>query len=174
MTDAPNYFELLSLTPSFEVDLAKLGADYRALAKTVHPDRFVSASDTERREALAKAASLNDAYQTLKNTTSRALYLLALQGRPVSTETTIQDGEFLFQQMQWREELEELQALASFDAIAPFKQRLTQARAELNQLFAAVWQDPEQLELAEKYARRMQFLDKLTTEIRQLEERLDD
>lgn len=76
--------------------------------------------------------------------------------------------------MQWREELEELQALASFDAIAPFKQRLTQARAELNQLFAAVWQDPEQLELAEKYARRMQFLDKLTTEIRQLEERLDD
>ena len=174
MTDSKNYFEQLSLAPSFEVDLSALGANYRELAKSVHPDRFVAASDAERREALARAAVLNDAYQTLKSTTARAMYLLKLQGRSVSPETTIQDGEFLFQQMEWREELEELQALADLAAIAPFKKRLAQARAELDQLFAGVWNDTAQLELAEKYARRMQFLDKLTTEIRQLEERLDD
>ena len=174
MSPTENYFAQLALSPSFEVSLNQLGANYRERAKDVHPDRFVAAGDAERREALAKAAVLNDAYQTLKNPTSRALYLLDLQGRPVSTETTIQDTEFLFQQMQWREELEDLQAAASYEAIAPFKQRLTQARTELYQSFSGAWQQTEQLELAEKYARRMQFLDKLAAEVKQLEERLDD
>ncbi|MFT0213500.1 co-chaperone HscB [Pseudomonas sp. F1_0610] len=173
MGDSNNYFALFSVEPSFEVDLKKLGELYRELAREVHPDRFVQASDTERRQALERSATLNDAYNTLKDTTSRALYLLRLLGEEIPQEATVQDPEFLFQQMQWREELEELQALADLEAVDRFVKRIKQDRNQLDQEFSATWQDNNHAH-AELLARRMQFFDKLTYEARQLQERLDD
>ena len=76
--------------------------------------------------------------------------------------------------MQWREELEDLQDSADLAGIAVFKRRLKDAQQELNESFAACWNDAAQREQAERLMRRMQFLDKLTYEVRQLEERLDD
>lgn len=173
MGESKDYFALFSLTPSFEVDLKKLGALYRELAKEVHPDRFVQAVDAQRRQALERSATLNDAYNTLKDTTSRALYLLRLLGEEVPQEATVQDTAFLFQQMQWREELEELQEQANLDGVEVFIKRIKQDRNQLDQEFSAVWQDKNHAH-AELLARRMQFFDKLTYEARQLQERLDD
>lgn len=173
MGDSNDYFALFSLEPSFEVDLKRLGERYRELAKEVHPDRFVQAGDAERRQALERSATLNDAYNTLKDTTSRALYLLRLLGEEIPQEATVQDTEFLFQQMQWREELEELQALADLNAVDEFVRRIKQDRNQLDQEFSAIWQDKNHAH-AELLARRMQFFDKLTYEARQLQERLDD
>lgn len=84
------------------------------------------------------------------------------------------DPEFLMQQMQWREELEDLHDSADMGGIAAFKRRLKVAQQELNNSFAACWDDAAQREQAERLMRRMQFLDKLNYEVRQLEERLDD
>lgn len=89
-------------------------------------------------------------------------------------EATVQDPAFLMQQMQWREELEDLQDEADLAGVAVFKTRLKAAQQLLNDSFAAIWQDEAQREEAERLVRRMQFLDKLTQEVRQLEERLDD
>ncbi len=55
-----------------------------------------------------------------------------------------------------------------------FKRRLKTAQDELNESFAACWDDAAQRDQAERLMRRMQFLDKLSYEVRQLEERLDD
>ncbi len=84
------------------------------------------------------------------------------------------DPEFLLQQMELREELEDLQDSADLAGVAAFKRRLKTAQDVLNQSFAACWNDAAQREQAERLMRRMQFLDKLTYEVRQLEERLDD
>lgn len=81
------------------------------------------------------------------------------------------DPDFLLQQMELREELEELDDL---DGVAVFKKRLKAAQDTLNEDFAACWDDAAQREQAERLMRRMQFLDKLAQEVRQLEERLDD
>ena len=89
-------------------------------------------------------------------------------------EVTVHDPDFLMQQMQWREELEELQDEADLAGVAVFKRRLKTAQDELNESFAACWDDASQREQAERLMRRMQFLDKLSYEVRQLEERLDD
>ncbi len=89
-------------------------------------------------------------------------------------EATIQDTDFLMQQLQWREELEDLQDAGDSAGIPAFRQRLKDAQRDIEQAFAAIWQDPAQREPAERLVRRMQFLDKLASEIRQLEERLDD
>ena len=171
---SPCHFALFDLQPDFRLDLAQLSARYRELAKAVHPDRFADAGEREQRLALERSASLNEAYQTLKNAPRRALYLLALRGRELPLEVTVQDPEFLFQQMHWREELEELQNGADLDGVTAFKKRLKSAQEELDQAFAVCWDDDARREEAERLVRRMQFLDKLAHEVRDLEERLDD
>jgi molecular chaperone HscB len=170
----PCHFALFDLQPSFLLDLDQLAVRYRELAREVHPDRFADAAEREQRRALEKSAGLNEAYQVLKSPTQRARYLLAVSGREVPQEATIHDPDFLLQQMQWREELEELQDAADLPGLAVFKKRLKNAQDELNARFAACWNDPALREQAERLMRRMQFLDKLSYEVRQLEERLDD
>ncbi len=169
----PCHFALFDLQPGFSLDLDLLATRYRELARSVHPDRFADAPEAEQRVALERSATLNDAYQTLKNVPKRARYLLALKGE-VPLEVTVQDPDFLMQQMQWREELEDLQDEADLAGVAVFKRRLKVAQEELNESFAACWDDAAQREQAERLMRRMQFLDKLSYEVRQLEERLDD
>lgn len=171
---SPCHFALFELQPAFLVDQAQLSARYRELAKAVHPDRFADASDREQRLALEQSARLNEAYQTLKSAPRRALYLLALRGRELPLEVTVQDPEFLLQQMRWREELEDLQDSADLAGVATFKKRLKVAQEELDQDFAGCWDDAARREAAERLVRRMQFLDKLAHEVRDLEERLDD
>jgi len=170
----PCHFALFDLQPSFRLDLEQLAARYRELARAVHPDRFADGSEREQRLALEQSASLNEAYQTLKNAPKRARYLLAISGHEVPQEATVHDPEFLMQQMQLREELEDLQDSADLDGVAQFKRRVKVAQEQLNESFASCWDDAAQREQAERLMRRMQFLDKLSYEVRQLEERLDD
>ncbi|WP_028240029.1 co-chaperone HscB [Stutzerimonas azotifigens] len=170
----PCHFALFDLKPDFRVDEQQLASRYRELARAVHPDRFADASAQEQRHAVEQSANLNEAYQTLRDPTRRARYLLSLDGAELPLETTVQDPDFLMQQLQWREELEDLQDQADLAGVATFKSRLKQAQHALNDEFAAVWKDAARREEAERLVRRMQFLDKLSHEVRQLEERLDD
>ena len=171
---SPCHFALFELQPAFLVDQVQLSARYRELAKAVHPDRFADAGDREQRLALEQSARLNEAYQTLKSAPRRALYLLALRGRELPLEVTVQDPEFLLQQMRWREELEDLHDSVDLAGVVTFKKRLKAAQDELEEDFAACWDDAARREEAERLVRRMQFLDKLAHEVRDLEERLDD
>ncbi|WP_339487507.1 co-chaperone HscB [Pseudomonas sp. EL_65y_Pfl2_R95] len=170
----PCHFALFDLQPSFRLDLDQLATRYRELARAVHPDRFADAEAREQRVALEKSASLNEAYQTLKNAPQRARYLLALSGPELPLEVTVHDPDFLMQQIQLREELEDLQDAADVAGVLHFKRQLKIASDELNESFAVCWDDPARRDEAERLMRRMQFLDKLSHEVRQLEERLDD
>lgn len=170
----PCHFALFELQPAFRIDQQELAARYRELARAVHPDRFADAGEREQRQALERSAALNEAYQVLRSAPRRARYLLALEGHELPLEATVQDPEFLLQQMQWREELEELNDSQDLDGVATFKRRLKDAQQRLEDDFAACWEDSARRGQAERLVRRMQFLDKLSHEVRQLEERLDD
>lgn len=172
-TTQTNYFTLLGLPLAFEIELAQLSSNYREAAKAVHPDRFASSSEQDKRLAVQAAAELNQAYETLKSSTSRALYLLNLH-EAMDEETTVQDPEFLMQQMMLREELEELSDSQDAASVDAYRKRIRQFRAELDKEFATLWQDTSQREQAVRLVRRMQFIDKVLYEVRQLEERLDD
>jgi molecular chaperone HscB len=174
LVGSPCHFALFELKPAFLLDLAQLATRYRELARSVHPDRFADGTEREQRLALEHSASLNEAYQVLKNTSARARYLLGLSGGELPLEVTVQDPEFLLQQMHLREELEELQESADIAGVEAFKQRLKLGQNQLNEQFADCWNVLGSREHAERLVRRMQFLDKLSYEVRQLEERLDD
>lgn len=170
----PCHYALFDLQPEFDLDLNDLSERYRNLARQVHPDRFADAGESEQRQALERSANLNEAYQTLKSPARRARYLLSLQGHDLPLEATVQDPTFLMQQMHWREELEALHEQVDLPGIATFKVRLRDAQRALDERFAQIWRDASAREEAERLVRRMQFLDKLAQEVRELEERLDD
>ncbi len=106
-----NHFELFQLPVQFGIDSAALDSAYREVQGTVHPDRFVNATDAEKRVAMQWATRANEAYQTLKHPQKRAQYLCELNGVNLQVESnTAMPMAFLMQQMEWREALAEARA----------------------------------------------------------------
>ena len=170
-----NYFELFGLTAQFELDRHALAETYRALQMQFHPDKFAAHPERERLQAVQGAARINDAYTTLKQPLNRAEYLLSLQGVELNAEQqTLKDPLFLMQQMEWREQLEELPAANDvFAAMQTFEQELQQATrayyAELTQQLAdADWQ------VAADTVRKLKFMTKLHAELERLEDAQQD
>ena len=170
-----NYFELFHLAPSFVLDVSQLAVQYRQLQQQYHPDRYAAASDAERLQALQQASDVNAAYQTLKDPLSRAEYLLMLQGLDIRGEQqTLQDPEFLMQQLSWREELEALREAADPEAQIPvFEQRIS---SEYNRLMQSLQQAlaAVELPLAADAIRKLKFVRKLRDELSRLEDSLMD
>ncbi|MEI8632391.1 co-chaperone HscB [Vibrio sp. PP-XX7] len=168
-----NYFELFGLPTQFELDGSLLSSQFRELQKRFHPDNFASSSERDRLMSVQKASEINDAYQTLKNDISRAEYLLALHGIEIRGEQqTMQDPEFLMEQMMLREELEEIEShLHVQDALFDFETKVSnmyqQQLANIKQAFArSVWED------ASVIVRKLKFIAKLKYEIERAEEKL--
>ena len=74
-----NYFELFGLAPRYRIDKDALEERYRAFQHRVHPDRYASASDQERRVAMQQAAQINEAYRVLGDPARRAVYDASLR-----------------------------------------------------------------------------------------------
>ncbi len=170
-----NHFELFGLPFQFELDGGLLSTQFRELQRRFHPDNFATASERDRLMSVQKAAQINDAFQTLKNPISRAEYMLSEQDMDIRGEQkTLQDPEFLMQQMELREELEEISdasdpesALFDFEqqTTALYKSQLTALEQLLNQ---------EDWEEAADAVRKLKFIDKLRYEIERLEETFFD
>src|SRR3990172_4334329 len=98
-----NHFDLFQLPQHFTIDVGALDVAYHEVQNRVHPDKFVSATDAEKRVAMQWATRANEAYQTLKNPLKRAAYLCELHGIDLQTESnTSMPAAFLMQQMEWR------------------------------------------------------------------------
>jgi molecular chaperone HscB len=102
-----SHFELFGLSAAFLLDKEALEKAYRELQSRVHPDRFASAGDAERRASMQMTARVNEAYRALKDPVQRAKYILELHGVDVAFETDTQmPTDFLLQQLEMREQLE--------------------------------------------------------------------
>jgi molecular chaperone HscB len=113
-----SHFELFGLPPAFSLDLSRLDAAYRDIQSQVHPDRYAHAGDAERRASMQMTTRVNEAYRTLKSPVRRAKYLLELNGVDVAFETnTAMPPEFLMQQMEIREQLEEARNASTLDLL---------------------------------------------------------
>ncbi|CAM3541893.1 hypothetical protein VA7868_02076 [Vibrio aerogenes CECT 7868] len=167
-----NYFELFGLPTQYELDGSLLASQFRELQKKFHPDNFAAASEREQLVAVQKASEINDAYQTLKNEISRAEYILLIHGTDIRDEQrTMQDPEFLMEQMMLREELESIdqraddQALSAFEAKvdAMYKEKLADFRKQFG---LSSW------EPAADTVRKLKFISKLKYEIEQTEDKM--
>lgn len=105
--DTMNAFTQFGLEPTLELDVNALKARFESLRTQFHPDRFCLASSLERRLAMQRAADINAAYDILIHPLKRAQLLLELSGMTWDEARTVQDQDFLMQQMQLRETLDE-------------------------------------------------------------------
>jgi len=114
-----NHFELFGLTPAYALDLARLDSAYRDIQSNIHPDRHASAGDAERRASMQMTTQVNEAYRTLKSPVQRAKYLLGLNGVDAGFETnTAMPRDFLMQQMELREKLQEAKEGSELDLLS--------------------------------------------------------
>jgi molecular chaperone HscB len=144
----------------------------------MHPDRFVNASDQERRLSMQQATRINEGYQTLRDPLKRGRYLLELSGyRFDDQHHTTSDTAFLMEQMELREALAEVRGADDpFGALETIMERIaTDIVALLMQLqdnFAAA--DADNLEAAAEALMKMQFFRRLQEEVMDLEATLED
>jgi molecular chaperone HscB len=112
-------FELFGLPARFDLDRTDLDARWKALQGQVHPDRFAAQGAAAQRISMQWSVRVNEAYRRLKDPLSRAAYLCELNGVRIDAQSnTGMPSEFLFQQMQWREALEEAKGEAEVQALA--------------------------------------------------------
>lgn len=102
-----NYFRVLGMaSPSFNIDNRQLEAAYKDFQKLLHPDKFSTASQTERQFSDEQAALVNQAYSTLKVPLRRAQYMLQLHGISHDEATGPVDPALLMRVMEDREAVE--------------------------------------------------------------------
>lgn len=168
-----NHFELFHLPQRFAIDLPALDKAYREVQNRVHPDKFAHASDAEKRIAMQWATRANEAYQTLKNPYKRAAYLCELNGIDLQTESnTAMPVDFLMQQMEWREALEEAKAAKDIDALAALEAELQNARkTEVARIGEEL--DANNFSQAAQGVRKLMFLEKFAVEIGHIFEQIE-
>jgi molecular chaperone HscB len=169
-----NYFELFDVDAKFGLDLATFETNYRRLQSATHPDRFVSAIPSEKLASMQLATLANEAYQTLKNPARRAKYLLELQGIEAISETnTAMPADFLMQQMEWREALEDAKAAKDIDALEALLNELRLAAKALQTALADLLDSKKDYVTATDDARKLIFIDKVAADINKAIEQLD-
>jgi molecular chaperone HscB len=166
-----SHFELFGLAPAFSLDLGMLEQAYREMQSQVHPDRFAHAGDAERRASLQWTTRVNEAYRTLKSPVQRAKHLLELHGVDVAFETnTAMPSDFLMQQMELREKLEEAKDSSSLDSLSG---ELAAGKKSLEGEIAATIDVKKDYQGAAGLVRKLQFLHRLDEEIDEAYESLD-
>ena len=112
-------FELFGIERRFGLDGDALDGRRRALQAEVHPDRFAAEGAAAQRVAMQWAVRVNEAYRRLKDPVKRAAYLCELNGAAIAAESnTAMPTEFLMQQLQWREALDDASTVQEVETIA--------------------------------------------------------
>ena len=168
-----NHFELFHLPQQFTFDAKALDSAYHEVQNRVHPDKFVNASDAEKRVAMQWATRANEAYQTLKNPFKRAAYLCELNGIDLQIESnTAMPTAFLMQQMEWRDALEQSKANRDVAALEALEAELRVARqGALARIGEQL--DARRFEEAGNGVRELMFLEKFGEEIGSVFEVID-
>jgi molecular chaperone HscB len=114
-----NDFELFGVYMQFAQDKPQLDARWKELQREAHPDKFAAQGPAAQRLAMQWSVRINEAYQRLKDPLKRASYLCELHDAPINAENnTAMPSDFLMQQMEWREALEDAQSINGLNEIA--------------------------------------------------------
>lgn len=170
-----SYFELFGLKPAFNIDLVILESHYRKIQSESHPDRYVNAASAEKLKSMQLATLANEAYQILKKPASRAKYLLELQGIETISETnTAMPTDFLMQQMEWREILEDAKTAKDITAVDNLLNEIKQVAKSLNSDLISLIDAKQDYASATDATRKLIFIDKVCADINKVIEQIEN
>ena len=171
----PDHFQLFDLPPRFALDVTALDSAYRSVQGQVHPDRFAAGTAAENRVAMQWATQANEAYRTLKSPLKRAAYLCERAGVPIDAESnTAMPAEFLMQQLQWREALDDARVVRDGASLQTLDNETTAERDRLLDEIGYALDVESNPARAASLVRQLMFIEKFGTEIASAREALRD
>jgi molecular chaperone HscB len=148
-------FELFGLPERFAQDSAAIDARWKELQREVHPDKFAAQGAAAQRVAMQWSVRVNEAYKRLRDPLRR--------GAPINAESnTAMPGEFLIEQMAWREALEEAQAEGDLEQI---NADLAQARAGTLGRIEALLDESGDAAAAAQQVRALMFIERFAHDV---------
>ncbi|MES2784224.1 MAG: Fe-S protein assembly co-chaperone HscB [Pseudomonadota bacterium] len=165
-----NDFELFGLPARFEQDRSAIDARWKELQREAHPDRFAAQGPAAQRVAMQWSVRINEAYQRLKDPLKRAAYLCELRGAPIQAESnTAMPAEFLMEQMELRELLDEADDEAALDVL---DSRLNATRNETVARIASLLDVQGDPQAAAQQVRGLMFVERFGQDVQARYEQL--
>lgn len=158
-------FELFGLPRRFALERRELDERWRAVQAQVHPDRFAVEGAAAQRVAMQWAMRVNEAYRRLKDPVERAALLCQLAGVVIDRhDNAAMPREFLMQQMQWREALDEARG-GDFAAARALAREVEQRRDEVLARVAGALDERHDYAEAAAGVRELHFIDRFRDEL---------
>lgn len=156
-------FQLFAVPATFAQEREVLDARWKELQREAHPDRFAAQGAAAQRVAMQWSVRINEAYQRLKDPIRRASYICELNGAPLDAENNAaMPPEFLMQQMEWRESLDEVADIASLEKLhAEVEAGRTKALSSLDWLIDEKGDYPA----AAKQVRALMFIERFAQDV---------
>ncbi len=165
-----NDFELFGVPPQFAQDRAALDVRWKALQRQAHPDNFAAQGTAAQRVAMQWSVRINEAYQRLKDPLKRAAYLCELHGAPINAENnTAMPADFLMQQMEWRESLDDAKNIDDLNKIELL--RLSGGHSVLSKIEQSIDVD-QNFAVAVQHVRTLMFIERFGDDLDARIERL--
>jgi len=176
-------FALFGLPQRFAQERSEIDARWKELQRQAHPDRHAQHGAAAQRVALQWSVRINEAYQRLKDPLKRAAYLCELEGARIGAEdplkraaylcelqgarigaedNTAMPADFLMQQMQWREALDEAQDGAAVQAL---EAEVRRARAQALQRCGELIDGAQDFAAAAGQVRALMFIERFARDI---------
>ena len=156
-------FELFGLPERFEQDRDAIDARWKQLQREAHPDRFAAQGAAAQRVAMQWSVRINEAYQRLKEPIKRAAYLCELRGAPISAENnTAMPAQFLVEQMEWREALDDARGQNDLDAL---EEQLGRTRKQALQRIAKLLDVEGDAAAAAQQVRALMFVERFGRDV---------
>lgn len=156
-------FKLLGISEKFDLDLEELENAYLKLQRLFHPDKYSQLSDKEIKYSTLLSSMINDAYQKLNNSISRASILLKLNGfNSHSEDQSFNDPEVLEEIMDIQNNFLEAE---NFEKKKSSIQKLNLKISEtINNLSISF--DKKEYKVAERLNIKLSYLEKIKTDFK--------
>ncbi|XP_023209364.1 iron-sulfur cluster co-chaperone protein HscB, mitochondrial-like [Centruroides sculpturatus] len=163
-----NYFELMGVPQSFEVDVSKITMTFRDLQRHLHPDKFTTKSLREQELSAQQSSLVNKAYKALSNRMERGLYLLELHQKPLVEDGVRMEPEFLAKIMELNECLAEIKDTESLEE---FNLSNSTSMEELYKNVAEAFECSD-IDKAQLLLAKLKYYESLLEQIKKLREQL--
>ena len=103
-----NFFELFDVDVAVDLNKFELDQTAKLQQSQFHPDKYINSTDFEKRLALQISSHINDGHKTLGDIVSRVEYILKINNFNKDESKTINDINFLQEQIEYSELIEEM------------------------------------------------------------------
>jgi len=167
-------FAMLGVERRFDLDLAVLEKTHRELSRALHPDRYSQTGASERRAALEKAASVNEAWRTVRDPIKRAEALFRVHGIAVGEDNEPKaTPAFLMEVLEEREALADARAAKDLAKVHAVGVTMGARAREVEAKLAAGFQgasDPVAVEKLVPLLGELRFYKRFLDEVSAIEE----